>query len=94
MENKERLLTSAENRNILLSPTENTNRNRLLTTAEASAATGLSQRELRDGAKQGRYPVIIPGDPEKGWHKLKWNIDKLWDAIDGQMVQGVHMEDV
>ena len=58
---------------------------RLLTTEEAAAATGLSQYELRQGGKQGRYPVILCGSPDKRWRKQKWNLAALEDAIRRQM---------
>lgn len=37
---------------------------RLITTREASRITGLSEYELRMGARQGRYPVILVGDDD------------------------------
>ena len=58
---------------------------RLLTTEEAAAATGLSQYELRIGAKDGRYPVILTGKPGNKFRKMKWNRDALNDAIRKQM---------
>ena len=58
---------------------------RLLTTAEASAATGLSQYELRMGAKSGRYPYIPCGDKDKKFRKMKWNLEALEAAIMQQM---------
>ena len=54
---------------------------KLLTTAEASTATGLSEYELRMGAKDGRYPVILTGKPGNQFRKMKWNLDALNDAI-------------
>ena len=59
--------------------------NRLLTTEEASAATGLSQYELRLGGKQGRYPVILCGSPENKYRKQKWNLAALEEALRQQM---------
>ena len=60
---------------------------RLLTTAEAAAATGLSEYELRIGAKDGRYPVIMLGRPENKFRKMRWNLDALNDARNRQMEQ-------
>ena len=50
---------------------------RLLTTAEAAAATGLSEYELRMGAKDGRYPVIMLGNPSNKFRKMRWNLETL-----------------
>ena len=58
---------------------------RLLTTAEAAAATGLSQYELRMGAKSGRYPCVLGGDKTKKFRKMKWNLEALEAAIMQQM---------
>ena len=55
------------------------NKSRLLNTREASKLTGLSQYELRKGAKAGRYPVIEIGDEQI--KRLRWNPDALMDAI-------------
>ena len=66
---------------------------RLLTTEEAAAATGLSQYELRMGGKQGRYPVILCGDPSKKWRKQKWNLYALEDAIRKQMENCIGEDD-
>lgn len=60
-------------------------RSRLLTTAEAAEATGLSEYELRLGAKQGRYPVIMTGNPANRFRKMKWNLAALQDALMKQM---------
>ena len=38
--------------------------NRLITTKEAAQITGLSEFELRVGAKQGRYPVLLIGNED------------------------------
>ena len=59
--------------------------NRLLTTEEASEATGLSQYELRLGAKQGRYPVLLIGRDENKTRRMRWNLNVLMDAIKQQM---------
>lgn len=59
---------------------------RLLTTAEAAAATGLSQYELRLGAKQGRYPVILLGSADKQFRKMRWNLDALQEVLERKMV--------
>ena len=58
---------------------------RLLTTAEASAATGLSEYELRNGARDGRYPVILTGRPGNKFRKMRWNLSALNDALRQQM---------
>lgn len=55
--------------------------NRLLTTAEASHFSGLSQYELRKGAAEGRYPVILLGSPANKFRKMRWNYEMLMDAI-------------
>ena len=60
---------------------------RLLTTEEAAAATGLSQYELRLGAKDGRYPVIMLGKPGNNFRKMRWNLDALNDALRQRMEQ-------
>ena len=60
---------------------------RLLTTEEAAAATGLSQYELRLGAKDGRYPVIMLGKPGNKFRKMRWNLDALDDALRQRMEQ-------
>ena len=61
---------------------------RLLTTEEAAEATGLSQYELRIGAKEGRYPVIMCGRPGNKFRKMKWNLLALENAIQLQMKKG------
>lgn len=58
---------------------------RLLNTAEAAAATGLSQYELRRGGKEGRYPVVLCGSPGMKFRKQKWNLAALEEAIRQQM---------
>ena len=58
---------------------------RLLSTEEAATASGLSQYELRNGAKDGRYPVILTGKPGNKYRKMKWNLEALNDAIRKQM---------
>jgi hypothetical protein len=50
---------------------------RLLTTEEAAAATGLSCYELRRGGKEGRYHPILTGSPDKKFRKQKWNLATL-----------------
>ena len=55
--------------------------NRLLTTAEAAHFTGLSQYELRRGGAEGRYPVILLGNPDNKFRKMRWNLDALMIAI-------------
>lgn len=54
---------------------------RLLTTAEAAEFTGLSEYELRKGASEGRYPVILLGSPSNRFRKMRWNLDMLNRAI-------------
>ena len=60
---------------------------RLLTTEEAAAATGLSCYELRRGGKEGRYPVILCGSPGNKFRKQKWNLAALEEALRQQMEQ-------
>ena len=55
--------------------------NRLLTTAEASTATGVSEYELRKGAAEGRYPVILLGNPANKFRKMRWNLETLTAAL-------------
>lgn len=69
------------------------NMNRMLTTKEASLATGLSEYELRLGAKQGRYPVLWLGSPDSSFRRMRWNLKKLEDAINSQMEHNVKMND-
>ncbi len=59
---------------------------KLLTTAEAAAATGISQYELRIGAKSGRYPVIMLGNPANQFRKMRWNLDALEEALNQQQM--------
>ena len=61
---------------------------RLLTVKEASAITGLTECELRLGAKQGRYPFIRTG---KGGAKAPYlfDIDLLNKAIKNLMEQNI-----
>ena len=66
---------------------------RLLTTEEAAAATGLSQYELRHGGKEGRYPVILLGSPKSKFRKQKWNLAALEAAIRQQAEQNHGRED-
>lgn len=61
------------------------NMNRLLTTKEASLATGLSEYELRLGAKQGRYPVLWIGSADSSFRRMRWNLDVLQEALRRQM---------
>ena len=58
---------------------------RLATTEEASAHTGLSIYELRKGAKEGRYPVIMLGNPANSFRKMRWNLEALEAALMQQM---------
>jgi len=57
----------------------------LLTTAEAAKETGLSEYELRLGAKQGRYPVLYIGRDKSKIRRMRWNLDLLIEAINSQM---------
>lgn len=67
---------------------------RLLTTAEAAEATGISQYELRIGAKSGRYPVIMLGNPANQFRKMRWNLEALEEALNRlQMSQNTDRED-
>ncbi len=61
---------------------------RLLSTEEAAAATGLSCYELRRGGKDGRYPVILCGSPSSRFRKQKWNLAALEAAINQQNCSG------
>jgi len=61
---------------------------RLLTTEEASRAIGISQYELRKGAAEGRYPVILLGSPANKFRKMRWRLDLLERAILNQAGQG------
>ncbi len=63
----------------------NVTRARLLTTSEAAAATGLSAYELRLGAKEGRYPVLLIGSKDSSFRRMRWNLDVLQEALRKQM---------
>ena len=60
---------------------------KLLTTAEAAAATGLSEYELRKGEKEGRYPAIWIGGRNARSGKMRWNLEFLNTAIIRQMME-------
>ena len=62
--------------------------NRLLTTAEVAQATGLSEYELRRGAKEGRYPVLWLGSKDSSYRRMRWNLEVLQDALMQQMEKG------
>lgn len=66
---------------------------RLATTEEASMHTGISQYELRMGAKAGRYPVIMLGNPGNKFRKMRWNLDTLDEALRRQLDQYTGRED-
>lgn len=66
---------------------------RLLSTEEAAAATGLSQYELRTGGKDGRYPVIWTGSPANKFRKMKWNLEALEAVIMKKMDRNASGED-
>lgn len=53
----------------------------------AAEATGLSQWELRQGARSGRYPHIRVGDSEHG--RIIFDLDLLEEHIKLQMMQNV-----
>lgn len=67
--------------------------NRLLTTKEASLATGLSEYELRLGAKQGRYPVLWIGSESSYYRRMRWNLEILQEALRRQMETPITKED-
>ena len=52
----------------------------LVPTADASAATGLSEWELRRGFKEGKYPAILIGRGNRA-RRLRWDLDLLREAI-------------
>lgn len=58
---------------------------RLLSTEEAAAAVGLTPYELRKGAAEGRYPVILLGKPGYKFRKMKWNLSALEESLMNQM---------
>lgn len=60
---------------------------KLITTADASAATGLSEWELRRGFKEGIYPAILIGRGQRA-RRLRWDLDLLREAIRQQMIKG------
>ena len=64
--------------------------NRLLTTKEASLATGISEYELRKGAQEGRYPVMLLGSEKNKFRKRRWNLEMLEEAIKQQMRQNLN----
>ena len=68
------------------------NVNRMLTTKEASLATGLSEYELRLGAKQGRYPVLWLGSPDSSYRRMRWNLTMLQESICRQMEAAADQE--
>ena len=61
---------------------------RLLNTAEAAKAVGLSAYELRMGFKQRRYPAIEIGDEDSRVKRLRWNLDALEAALEKQLQFG------
>lgn len=64
---------------------------KLITTATASAATGLSEWELRRGFKEGVYPAILIGRGESQ-RRLRWDLEILEAAIRKQMTKGGGMQ--
>lgn len=60
---------------------------RLISTAEAARASGLSERELRAGAASGRFPVLRIGRGEER-QRLRWRLDLLLTALEREMQQG------
>ena len=61
-----------------------TERIRLISTAEAARASGLSERELRAGAASGRFPVLRIGRGEER-QRLRWRLDLLLTALEREM---------
>ena len=59
--------------------------NRLLTTKEAAQATGLTEYELRLGANQGRYPVLLVGSENSRFRRMRWDLETLQESIRKQM---------
>ena len=62
--------------------------NRLATTKEASALTGLSEWELRRGYKAGEYPAILIGRGGRA-RRLRWDLELLQEQIRRRMMKGV-----
>lgn len=58
----------------------------LVSTAEAAEKTGLSELELRDGFKKGRYPALLIGKGEKN-QRLRWDIGMLEESVKKQMLE-------
>lgn len=54
---------------------------------EAAEIIGLSQWELRTGAKAGKYPSIRVGDAEKG--KIVFDIELLEKHIEKMMQESI-----
>ena len=61
----------------------------LVPTADASAATGLSEWELRRGFKEGEYPAILIGRGNRA-RRLRWDLDLLRAVIKQRMEGGMH----
>jgi len=57
----------------------------------ASEATGLSQWELRQGARSGRYPHFRVGDSEHG--RIIFDLELLEEHIKRQMIQNVKSQE-
>lgn len=66
---------------------------KLVTTAQASAATGLSEWELRRGYREGIYPAILIGRGESQ-RRLRWDIELLQETIRERMKGGGQVENI
>ena len=53
-------------------------------TKKAAKATNLSENELRNGFKQGRYPALEIGRGDRR-RSLRWDLDLLNEALRKQM---------
>ena len=63
---------------------------RLVNTKTAALTIGLSEYELRLGAKSGRYPCLSL----TGGKRLRWRLDLLQDAIEAEMKKdSIHNEE-
>ena len=60
---------------------------RLLTTAEMAKEKHISEYELRKGAKEGRYPVVMLGSPSSKFRKMRWNPDVFDEVMQRNSIQ-------
>lgn len=60
---------------------------KFVSTKGAAQATGLSEFELRQGFKQGRYPALEVGRGNRR-RFLRWDLDVLQEALRRQMQAG------